>query len=71
VLPGLLEAGERRAGALLAAARVAWLDPEALLADPAVRATDPRLDGLRDIDTPAELAPARAQWAAHVKDPRS
>ncbi|MGD9696214.1 MAG: molybdenum cofactor guanylyltransferase [Thermoleophilia bacterium] len=71
VLSGLLETGERRAGALLAAVRVAWLDPEALLADPAVRTRDPRLDGLRDIDTPAELADARARWAAYVKHPRS
>lgn len=71
LLSDLLEAGERRAGALLAAVRVTWLDPEGLLADPAVRATDPRLDGLRDIDTPADLAAARARWAEHVRDPRS
>ncbi len=58
---GLLDAGERRARALLAVegARVRALEPEALLADPAVLAADPRLRGLHDVDTPADLIRAR------------
>ena len=59
-LARLLGAGERRAGALLAGRRVTWLDEAALLADPRVRAADPALDGLRDIDTPADYAAAQA-----------
>lgn len=55
----LADGGERRAGALLDGVDVAWLDEGALLADPAVRADDPSLEGLRDVDTPADLIRAR------------
>jgi molybdenum cofactor guanylyltransferase len=64
VVAGLLEAGGRRADAPLAVVRVAWLDAAALLADPAVRSADPGLDGLRDLDTPADLHAARARQDA-------
>jgi molybdopterin-guanine dinucleotide biosynthesis protein A len=50
----------RRMGELLDRARVARLDEAMLLADPAVAAADPRLAGLGDLDTPADLARARA-----------
>ena len=53
----------RRMGELLDRTRVAWLDEAALLADPAVAAADPGLAGLRDLDTPADLAGARARAA--------
>jgi molybdopterin-guanine dinucleotide biosynthesis protein A len=56
----LAEGPTRRMGELLDRARVAWLDEAALLADPAVAAADPRLAGLSDLDTPADLAAARA-----------
>jgi molybdopterin-guanine dinucleotide biosynthesis protein A len=59
----LAEAGERRAGALLDGRRVAWLGEVDLLADPALRAADPTLEGLRDIDTPAEMMAARVRRA--------
>ncbi|MGD9572714.1 MAG: molybdenum cofactor guanylyltransferase [Thermoleophilia bacterium] len=55
----LLDAGERRARALMGVARVRLLDEDALLADPAVAAADPALRGLRDVDTPADLIRAR------------
>jgi molybdenum cofactor guanylyltransferase len=59
----LADAGERRATALLDGRAVAWLAEEDLLADPAVRAVDPGLEGLRDVDTPADLIAARLRRA--------
>jgi molybdopterin-guanine dinucleotide biosynthesis protein A len=50
----LLAAGERRAGALVAASRVRDLGPETLLADPAVAAGDPELRAGRGVNTPEE-----------------
>ena len=55
-------------GELLDRARVAWLDEAALLADPAVAAADPELVGLRDLDTPADLAGARARAAQDMRE---
>ena len=54
----LADGPTRRMGELLDRARVAWLDGAVLLADPAVAAADPGLAGLRDLDTPADLARA-------------
>jgi molybdopterin-guanine dinucleotide biosynthesis protein A len=56
----LLDAGERRAGALLEGRRVAWLDEAALRDDPAVRAADPGLAGVRDVDTPQDYRAAQS-----------
>jgi molybdopterin-guanine dinucleotide biosynthesis protein A len=58
----------RRMGELLDRARVARLDEAALLADPAVAASDPRLVGLGDVDTPADLARARARDAQPMRE---
>lgn len=57
----LLDAGERRATALPGACAVTWLDEDALLSDPVLRAADPDLDGLRDVDTPADLVAAQSR----------
>ena len=59
----LADAGEGRARALLDGTAVAWLAEADLLADPALRAADPELEGLRDVDTPAELMAARVRQA--------
>lgn len=48
----LLADGERRARALLAAARVRRVTAAELLADPEVAAQDPRLRSLEDLDDP-------------------
>jgi molybdopterin-guanine dinucleotide biosynthesis protein A len=58
----------RRMGELLDRARVVRLDEAALLADPAVAAADPQLVGLRDLDTPADLAGARARAAQDMRE---
>jgi molybdopterin-guanine dinucleotide biosynthesis protein A len=50
----LLEAGARRPGDLFAASAVRELSDADLLADPALRAADPDLDAVRDVDTPEE-----------------
>jgi molybdenum cofactor guanylyltransferase len=60
VVTGLLETGERRARAIAEACRAIVLDETALLADTALRATDPELRSLTDLDTLEELAAARA-----------
>ena len=54
----LLAAGELRAQALLAALPVRWLDTDELLADPALRAADPALDSLVNVNTPEDYAAA-------------
>ncbi len=64
----LADGPARRVGELLDRARVAWLDEAALLADPAVAAADPRLAGLADLDTPADLAAARARAAQPMRE---
>ncbi len=43
-----------QASLLFREARVRWLDERALLSDPAVRAGDPQLDSLRNLNTPDE-----------------
>jgi molybdenum cofactor guanylyltransferase len=58
----------RRMGELLDRARVARLDEAVLLADPAVAAADPRLAGLGDLDTPADLARARARTSQPMRE---
>lgn len=50
----LLEAGARRPADLFAASAVRELSAADLLADPALRAADPDLDAVRDVDTPEE-----------------
>ncbi|MCD2193394.1 molybdenum cofactor guanylyltransferase [Actinomycetospora endophytica] len=52
----LLDAGARRPGDLFAASTVRELSAVDLLADPALRAVDPALDAVRDVDTPEEYA---------------
>lgn len=52
----LLRAGDNRARALVEEARTLILDEDALLADAALRAADPRLASLDDVDAPADLA---------------
>ena len=44
------------------------LDAATLLADPALAAADPDLDGLRNLNTPAELAAARARRSGQARD---
>ncbi len=61
VVARLLDAGERRLTALLDAVTVTRLDAQALHADAALQAADPHLDGLRDVDTPADLRAAQAR----------
>ncbi len=65
----LLDAGERRVGALLAGRRVTWLDEAALLADPAVRAADPGLEGVGDVDTPGDLRAAQSKRETGTSSP--
>lgn len=55
-----VDAGQGGFQGLLGAVRVLELDPVLLLADRSLRAVDPRLDGLRDVDDPAALAALRA-----------
>jgi len=55
----LLGDGERRARALLGAARVRRVTAAELLADPAVAAQDPALRSLEDLDDPAAYDRAR------------
>lgn len=52
---------DRSLVSLLARLRVRRLGEDDLLADPAVVAADPGLAGLRDLDTPADLAQARRE----------
>lgn len=63
----LLDAGRTRAGMLFERARVLALDEAALLADPALAAVDPRLDSLRNVNTPEEYREARARPAPSVR----
>jgi molybdenum cofactor guanylyltransferase len=58
----LLDAGARRPGDLFAASVVRELSAADLLADPALRAADPDLDAVRDVDTPEEYDALR-RWA--------
>lgn len=55
----LLEADRLRASSLLEEIRVRWLDAGWLLADPALRAADPKLDSLRNLNEPADYEAAR------------
>ncbi len=64
----LADGPTRRMGDLLGRIRVARLDEAVLLADPAVAAADPRLVGLWDLDTPADLAGARARAAQDMRE---
>jgi molybdenum cofactor guanylyltransferase len=66
VVAELVEEGRLRPGMLFARARVLRLDEAALLADPALAAVDPRLDSLRNVNTPPEYRDARARSAPPV-----
>lgn len=66
LLDELLESGERRPGQLLARVRTRFLDAEALLGSAGLRAADPHLDALRNVNTPEELAEVRALPAPEV-----
>ncbi|MDL5154585.1 molybdenum cofactor guanylyltransferase [Actinomycetospora termitidis] len=55
----LLAAGARRPAELFAVSAVRELSASDLLADPALRAVDPDLEAVRDVDTPEEYAAAR------------
>jgi molybdopterin-guanine dinucleotide biosynthesis protein A len=63
----LVDAGRLRAGGLFERARVLHLDEAALLADPVLAAVDPRLDSLRNVNTPEEYREARARPAPGVR----
>ncbi len=63
----LLDAGRLRAGMLFDQARVLTLDEGALLTDPVLAAVDPRLDSLRNVNTPEEYREARARPAPAVR----
>jgi molybdopterin-guanine dinucleotide biosynthesis protein A len=56
----LLEAGERRARVVGERCRAVLVGREALLEDCALRAVDPELRSLSDVDTPADLDAAVA-----------
>jgi molybdopterin-guanine dinucleotide biosynthesis protein A len=60
LLGGLLEAGEHRPGQLLAQVRTRFLDADTLLSTSGLRAVDPHLEALRNVNTPEELAEVRA-----------
>jgi molybdopterin-guanine dinucleotide biosynthesis protein A len=55
-----------RPGALFARCRVRWLDEAALLADPVLAATDPRLESVTSVNTPQEYAAALARLQAEA-----
>lgn len=57
---GLLAAGARRPAELFAVSAVRELTADDLLADPALRAADPGLAAIADVDTPEEYAAAVA-----------
>jgi molybdopterin-guanine dinucleotide biosynthesis protein A len=63
----LLDAGRLRPGTLFDQARVLALDDAALLADPVLAAVDPRLDSLRNVNTPEEYREVRARPAPAVR----
>lgn len=63
----LLDAGRLSAGMLFERARVLALDETALLADPVLAAVDPKLDSLRNVNTPEEYREARARAAPAVR----
>jgi molybdenum cofactor guanylyltransferase len=56
----LLRADRRRVLDLLERSRVRWLDEAELLADPALAAIDPGLDGLRNLNSRADYEAALA-----------
>jgi molybdenum cofactor guanylyltransferase len=66
VVAELVAEGRLRPGTLFARARVLRLDEAVLLADPVLAAVDPRLDSLRNVNTPAEYRDARARPAPTV-----
>lgn len=66
-IAGVLDAGRLRPGALFEQVRVLTLDEAALLADPALAAADPRLDSLRNVNTPDDYRAARARPAPAVE----
>jgi molybdopterin-guanine dinucleotide biosynthesis protein A len=55
-----------RPAALFARCRVRWLDEAALLADPVLAATDPRLESVTSLNTPQEYAAALARLQAEA-----
>lgn len=61
VAAGLVAELHLRPAFLFARCRVRWLDEAALLADPTVAATDPHLESVTSVNTPAEYAAARAR----------
>ncbi|MBI4953818.1 MAG: NTP transferase domain-containing protein [Myxococcales bacterium] len=58
----LLAGGERRARALALGPRVRRVSPSELLLDPALRAEDPELACLLDLDTPEAYRAALERW---------
>jgi molybdopterin-guanine dinucleotide biosynthesis protein A len=66
-IAGLLDAGRLRPGALFEQVGVLTLDEAALLADPALAAADPRLDSLRNVNTPDDYREARSRPAPAVE----
>jgi molybdenum cofactor guanylyltransferase len=66
-IAALLDDGRLRPGALFERSRVLVLDEPALLNDPLLATVDPRLDSLRNVNTPEEYRDARARRAPLVQ----
>jgi molybdopterin-guanine dinucleotide biosynthesis protein A len=63
----LLDGGRSRPATLFEQSRVLTLDERDLLSDPVLAAVDPRLDSLRNVNTPEEYREARARPAPIVQ----
>ncbi|GLZ52815.1 molybdenum cofactor guanylyltransferase [Actinomycetospora sp. NBRC 106378] len=68
---GLLAAGARRPAELFAVSEVREITADDLLADPVVRAADPGLRAVADVDTPEEYAAAVAREREEPDDARA
>jgi molybdopterin-guanine dinucleotide biosynthesis protein A len=66
-ITALLDDGRLRPSTLFERSRVLTLDETALLADPLLAAVDPRLDSLRNVNTPEEYREARSRAAPPVR----
>jgi molybdopterin-guanine dinucleotide biosynthesis protein A len=66
-IAALLDDGRLRPGMLFERSRVMTLDEAALLSDPRLAEVDPRLDSLRNVNTPEQYREARARPAPAVQ----
>ena len=67
VIEAQIEAGNLRVGSLVEHCTAVQPDDSALLADPAVAATDPALDSVRNVNTPEEYERARSRPGPDVR----